>query len=140
MKEVLTKEEKKGLVELGKYKKDNDVIIGNTDKSGKFFISSEDNYIKEVLKHVEGDEETEYKEVKEVESELNSETRHFKKMFRIGEDFPNQVKRMNSALLTNDCKPPPIVLLQKDHKKENSEGRKPGRPVCLAANTPNEVI
>ena len=58
----------------------------------------------------------------------------------IGDNFPHQVKRMNSALTTTNCKPPPLLILQKDHKKEDKDGRKPGRPVCLARNTPNEVL
>ena len=64
-----------------------------------------------------GDKEVDYEEVRKVEDDLNGEVRQFRRMFQIGTNYPNQIRRMNSAIKTTNCRPPPLVLLQKDHKK-----------------------
>ena len=116
------------------------MICGVTDKSSKFFLSTESKYKNEAFKHMEGDKEIDYGEVKEIEEQLNSEVKQWKKMFSMGYKWKSQKKRMDSALKTTDSRPPPLTLMLKDHKSSRTDGSKPARPPCLARESPNGVM
>ena len=118
---TLTKAQKQGKDELVKQIADEDIVCGVTDKSSKLFIMSKESYEKEAMKHIGDDVEIFLKEIKERENKLNVETLHWRKMFKIGENW-NQRTRIESALRSTDCQIPPLTLLLKDHKQIKDDG------------------
>ena len=67
---------------------------------------------------------------------MNHETKHFRRMFKIGEIKFNK-RRTNSALRMEGVQPPPLKLLTKDHKDVRPDGTRPSRPLCLSKVSPN---
>ena len=56
-----------------------DLVVGLTDKSGKFVVSEKDKFQSEVYKHIEDDRVINTNEVKAIEEDCNMEAMQWKK-------------------------------------------------------------
>ena len=48
--------------------------------------------------------------------------------------------RVRKALVSHDCRPPPLTILAKDHKQLREDGSRPARPLCLAKKAPSIIL
>ena len=73
-------EEDKAATKRLKDKVENEkLVIGSTDKTGLYYVTSTDNFEKEGLKHIGKDDIIGLDEVKQIEAEMNSTVRVWKK-------------------------------------------------------------
>ena len=87
-----------------------EIIVANTDKSGKYVITTPDIYIYAASKHIEKDLEVSWQEMKPTEVLLNRHYLHMAASFRMGVKH-EQVDRVNSALWSSDNQPPAVDLM-----------------------------
>jgi hypothetical protein len=130
----MTKEEEK---DLDKLRKRRDIVMMESDKSGKVTIETPDSYIKAANKHIENDAEITEKEEKKIEESFNAHGRVLSRVFRLGEAH-NHEARVIEAMTTERVEAPVLHLLGKDHKKgyDQKEGP-PRRPVVGASEGPS---
>ena len=133
----ITNQQKRGLKKLLKRVKEGEIVVTTTDKSGKLCVCSWDNYINQGRKHINGDREVKWKEIKDIQKRVTSHARVLVKVFNIGEEWGemNQ-KRINGAYSTEAGIVPVLSTMVKDHKP--LEGKDPKtRPVCSASTSVN---
>ena len=76
--------------------KDMKLILGVTDKSRTFYVTTENNYKEEAVKHIKEDTKIDERKLKSIEEDLNAESEHWQKMMNLGMKH-KQKKRMKSA-------------------------------------------
>ena len=126
----LTKEETKGLKQL---KEREDIVIFQTDKSGRFAVDTHENYILATTPHVENDIVVDEKEHDEVQRMANAHTAMWLRFSKAGEcsRSDSEYNRIKSSLKVNNHGYAPLYTLRKDHKKaEDPNIGPPTRPVC----------
>ena len=132
----LTEEEKKGLKSI---KKREETVVYQTDKSGKFSVDSKENYKEACRIHTEKDISITEETHKRMQEEANAHAGSWVKMLRIGENGgTGSQNRVKSNMLVEECPPPPLYSLRKDHKEYDDEVKgPPTRPVCGATTAYN---
>ena len=133
----LTTEEKKGIQSLKKRK---DLIIAQTDKSGRFSIDSRDNYMEAMQTHIENDDTITEEEHEEAQKEINAHSIFWCRILSLSKETGKNEEanernhlRSKNNLLVDSCELPPVYGLRKDHKAvENDYKGPPLRPVCDA--------
>jgi hypothetical protein len=111
----LTAEEKKGLKSLQKRVKAKEIVICQTDKTGRFSILTAEQYLAAGKKHTEKDLEVENEDAEEIQRILNGNMRWLAKAVNLSIDW-NQEDRALKNLLNHGLAVCPMTLLIKDHK------------------------
>ena len=111
-------------------------IVSKTDKSDKLCLLTEEDYVKIGQPHVTNDEVQTDEDVKKSEDILNC---HAQQMCRLlglcdGQDCS---RRLKSAILNQNTRPPSLYFLIKDHKPIVPGAPLPARPVCGAVRAHN---
>ena len=126
----LTPAQKRGLKNLLKRVKDGEIVVCQTDKSGKLSIMSMEAYMEAGSVHTSKDREVNLSFVEEKQKECNGHCSMLMKVFRIGEDWKHS-GRHRETRINKSCNIPPLRLLVKDHKVwDPSKGPPQTRPVC----------
>ena len=108
----LTREEQRGLKSL---KNKDDVVVFQTDKSGRFAVDTMDNYRVACQPHVENDITVTHELHERVQAEANAHSVMWVRLLNAG-DITGGQARIKSNMLVNDCKLAPLYTLRKDHK------------------------
>jgi hypothetical protein len=115
----LTKDEEEGLESLQKKIQKKELIVLKTDKSGKFFVVSQDEYRKMGAVHTTKDKMISMKDVVEIEKQLNGHSTFWCKMWRSG-DAHGHKERIIDSKVCRSCKVATMYVMVKDHKKDGS--------------------
>ena len=115
----LTKDEEEGLESLQKKIQKKEIIVLKTDKSGKFFVVSQDEYRKMGAVHTTKDKMISMKDVVEIEKQLNGHSTFWCKMWRSG-DAHGHKERIIDSKVCRSCKVATMYVMVKDHKKDGS--------------------
>jgi len=109
--------------------KEGDLIISQTDKSSRYAVLSKDQYLESGNLHTSKDREIQWKEVKYLQSQLNSHVWWLANILKYGEK--TDPSRMLRNIQHHSLEVPEMSLLIKDHKKWNQESNEPvpSRPV-----------
>ena len=111
----LSRETREGLRSLQKRSKEGEIVIAETDKSGKFCVFSMEEYLKAGEVHTKNDVEIDEKDLKEIQRTLNATCSMFLKIFRVGE-HSDYVERHRTNYINQSANPSAMKLLLKDHK------------------------
>ena len=111
--------------------KNGEIVIVQTDKTGKLCVMSREAYEEAGMVHTSKDEEVGQKTVEKIEKEINGNVSLMTKFFRLGKGW-NQVGRVRETLITNSQALCPMYLTFKDHKGWKPESGKPPptRPIA----------
>ena len=124
----LSYNQRAALFTLKKKVREGDLVILNTDKTGKLAAVSKDTYKQMGMKHTAGDQVITRGEAAQIQRELNGHVSMFNQMTGLGKDW-GQVDRMRETLINQSALVPPLYLTVKDHKTV-AEGEVPStRPV-----------
>lgn len=142
---VLDEEEREGLKQIMRLRKEGEIVIFPTDKSGKFCIDSYKNYVECMDEHVTKDEIITMKEKERMIKQLNGHSSMLARALGLsGNHCEPDDERLVMALKQDVNMLPPITTgMRKDHKKVQEGQEKKGppmRPVCHASSAPNNVI
>ena len=114
-KDNLTLGEKRGLKSLKKRVSEGEIVICQTDKSGRFCILTREQYREAGIVHTSKDRKVDLEEQGEIERALNGHMRWWNVIWGQGEGW-NQESRCLANLLNHGLGTCPMTLLVKDHK------------------------
>ena len=123
-------EEKQGLKSLQERVEKGELIVAQTDKSGKFAVLTREQYIEAATAHIKNDREIDLEESKKIENHLNGHMRWWAEMTGLSDNW-NQRDRAVRNILNHGLAVCPLTLLIKDHKiwSVDSGDLPPSRPV-----------
>ena len=126
----LTEKEREGIVSLKERVKNGEIVIQQTDKSGRNVVDSPANYRISVQPHISDDEPITTEEHDELEKEINAHAYTWSKILQIEKDT-NAQYRIQNSLKTKNSEYAVLSSLRKDHKPgfDTDEGP-PGRTLC----------
>ena len=139
----LTNSEKRGLREVNR---DEDVVIFQTDKSGRFSIDTVDNYREACANHIpEEDTVISEEEYSECQREINAHSGMWTRILKAGENVSGgKIKaadRIRKNLTVQNHSTAPLYALRKDHKAYDDQVKgPPTRPVCAANSAYNSRL
>ena len=126
----LTQQQEEGLTSLVNRRKEQEIIILETDKSKQFSCDTPDNYRLMAETHTDKDETTDMRKKQEFEKLVNAHTEMWVRVLNAGKSV-NHHDRIRSSMISKNCPPAPLSLLRKDHKEcESQIIGPPGGPVC----------
>ena len=135
------KEVERGIKDLGKLCKEEDLVVFQTDKSNKLSVNTRENYLKKMDKHTEGNLVITNQQLHLKERLLNHHTLQTARALGVGRGTTDsQAARLKAALLNQDKTPPILYGTPKDHKpvqQGEEETGPPTRPICGAKRAPN---
>ena len=111
----LDKDLRDGIKSLKKRSKDGEIVIVETDKSGKFCVFSMEEYLKAGEVHTKNDKKVDEKELREIQKTVNATCSLFLKIFKVGESSEH-VERHRTNYINQSANPSGMKLLLKDHK------------------------
>ena len=112
------------------YGKENDLVVYQTDKSGRFSVDSCENYKLSCQEHIINDQVITLEEYKEIEKNANFHAKTWARISQAG-SLQRDAKRIKENLIINDTQPPPLYTCRKDHKETEDEVvGPPTRPIC----------
>ena len=83
-------------------------------------------YVQAGLEHLRGDKLADWNTIEDAQREVNGHVSMLLKVFRVGENWPNNVDRVRETMLGEGLSVCPITLLFKDHKGwNNTQGKVP---------------
>ena len=126
--ENLSSEEKIGLKSLQKRVSSGELVICQTDKSGKFAVLTREQYITAGSVHTSKDLEVSREVSENIERHLNGHMRWWAAMTNLSADW-NQQARAVRNLLNHGLAVCPMTLLIKDHKHFEIGETPPSRSV-----------
>ena len=129
----LTKQQTAGLKKLKKRMADGELIVCQTDKSGRLCVMPMELYIEAGDTHVSKDLVVNDKFVRGTQKKLNGHVSMWIKCLNMGESWKH-TDRLRQTQINHSCLVPPLYLLIKDHKRYSGSGPPPTRPVCGAVN------
>ena len=129
----LTKQQTAGLKKLKKRVADGEIIVCQTDKSGRLCVMPMELYIEAGDTHVSKDMVVDDKFVRGTQKKLNGHVAMWIKCLNMGENWEH-TDRLRQTQINHSCLVPPLYLLIKDHKRYSCSGPPPARPVCGAVN------
>ena len=88
----MTEEEQEGLKSLKERIKNKELIVLKTDKSGKLCVASKEEYVKMGLVHVGKDRKIGWKEIEEMEKQINGHSIAWVKMHGRGRTTATQIE------------------------------------------------
>ena len=107
-------------------------MISETDKSGRFSIDTEENYLMACEPHVKGNNTITQQDYERLVSEMNANSVISTRILGAGHGT-GHVNRIKNNIITHDCPLAPLYTLRKDHKTMDDEVKGPSvRPVCGA--------
>ena len=112
---TLSSREKVGLKSIQERLKNEEIVVMESDKSGRFSIIKMEEYLAAGDKHVEADKELDEKELRAVQRKLNAACSMFVKVFKVGENT-GQVDRHRGNVINHYVNPSAMKLTHKDHK------------------------
>ena len=115
----LTREESQGLKSLMKKISSRSLIVMKTDKSSKFVVTTEEDYIAMGQEHIKDDIPLKRQEIVEIEEKLNGHNRAWAQIWNSGDDH-NHLSRIITSKTTHSENIADLYLMFKDHK----EGKK----------------
>ena len=118
----LTKDQQEGLKTLKKKIKDGEIVVLRTDKSGKLCVASRDAYVKMGMIHTEKDKKIGWKEIEEMEKQINGHSIAWVKMHNTGESHGHKDRVIDSKV-SRSKNLSTMYLAVKDHKKEPGKSR-----------------
>ena len=128
----LTHEEKEELRSLKERVNQSEVVVYQTDKSGRFSVDTLDNYRDACRIHVENDPTVTQDFHEKAQKMADAHSTLWTRILRAGEGVEGQA-RIKSNVLVQDSTQAPIYALRKDHKSGICPVRGPPvRPVCGA--------
>ena len=139
----LTKKEKRGLREVSR---DKDLVVFQTDKSGRFSIDTKNNYKEACAKHVPEEDSVVSEEVyQEYQKEINAHSSMWTRILKAGEGVHSgnikAADRIRKNLTVQNHSAAPLYALRKDHKTANDRViGPPTRPVCAANSAYNNKL
>ena len=92
----LTVGEQRGLKSLKKRVKSGEIVICQTDKSGRFAVLTLEDYERAGMKHVQGDQEVDMEYVKQNNRVLNGHCSMWLRIFLVGANWGTDTERRNS--------------------------------------------
>ena len=125
--ENLSAEQKRGLKSLRKKQKDEQIVIFQTDKSGKMSIDTPENYIEAARPHIEKDTIITEKEYEDIEKLVNAHSAFWVNMLKVGEKS-GDTERYKSSMKTENSKASTLYMYRKDHKPQNTHQTTPIPP------------
>ena len=131
----MTKGELRGLKKLKKRVKKGDIIIVQTDKSGRMAAISMDIWRRMCEVHTKCDPKVTWEDVQQSQREIKGHLRCLNHIFRPGKD--NNEERVWKAKESRSTTIPVLSLLLKNHKCLEDNGDPKSRPVCGASNSMN---
>ena len=136
----ITKDEISGLKSLQKRIKDSEIVVFQTDKSGRFSVDTCDSYRRMTVPHVENDLVIDLQHHDDIETKMNAHSVMWVRMLNAGQDM-SQEDRIKSNMTSKYNPIAPLYSLRKDHKVGfDQEKGPPGRPVCGAEGGLNEKL
>ena len=111
----LDKDELRGIKSLKKRFKGEEIIILQTDKSGRFAVMSKENYLRAGNKHTSKDEEVTMNTIVRTQSELNGNISMVIKFCKMGHLWKHG-DRIRSTMINKSLSVCPMYLTFKDHK------------------------
>ena len=129
----LSTEETRGLKSLQERIKSGEIVICQTDKSGRFAVLTREDYERAGMKHVKGDQEVDLEYVRQNNRVLNGHCSMWLRIFLVGANWGHE-DRHRETKITNSLSVCPLYLLFKDHKgwEWHMGGVAPTRPVASA--------
>ena len=126
--------EKRGVKSLLKRVKEGEIVVIQSDKSGRLVVMSMEEYLRAGSVHTCHDVEVNQEFAKDNQRLLNGHTSCWLKIFNCGSDWSHETRHRETRL-NKSCAIPVLRLLFKDHKNwKPTDGPPPTRPVC-GANT-----
>ena len=133
----MTLEQRQGVKSLVSRVKDKEIVVFQTDKSGRFSVDSPDNYRDSILPHIGMDPEVDETEMHEIENVLNAHGISWTRILTAG-GYTGHEKRIRENMVGRNVSAPPLYGLRKDHKVHGDEVvGPPSRPVCGASSSSN---
>ena len=128
----LTRKQKSGLKSLKKRKKNQEIVIFQTDKTNSFSTDTIDNYRQACQIHIENDRIINNTEKGKLEAVMNAHGVMWTRFLNAGKNN-NQEERIRKNMLNENCEVSPLYTLRKDHKfYEDEVVGPPTRPICGA--------
>ena len=126
----LNEDQKKGLSKLNKRQSKREIVVFQTDKSGKMSIDAPENYAEAASPHIENDIIITQEEYEKIEETTNAHAKCWMRMLNVGKKTNND-ERYKSSMLTHNSRPPTLYIYRKDHKQfEDRIKGPPVRPLC----------
>ena len=129
----LTAAQRRGLGKLIKRVKEGEIVVCQTDKSGKLAVMTLELYKAAGEVHTRNDEEIDMEKVKELEKICNGTSAMVMKIFNVGADWEHQ-DRHKETKVSHSQEVPILDMLYKDHKNWTPAVGEfpPFRPVALS--------
>ena len=127
----LTKLELSGMRSLQKRVLSNEIMITETDKSGRFSILKSSQYYQAGQKHTKNDQVITHDQVKLIQKTVNDHNILLRKIFGLGVNWGHE-DRISNSMTDKGEVVAPLYLLIKDHKGWSYEegSPPPSRPAC----------
>ena len=133
----LKEEQLKDIKNLKERIKEEGLICGETDKTGKLTLDTLRNMSKKMDKHIKDDKIINEKEARKLENKMNKHMQFWVGILKPGETN-NQMRRVKSNLITKDSQIPLLRGTSKDHKEAMDKKVGPDlRPIMGAMVGPN---
>ena len=137
---TLSKSEEAGLKSLKKRVSDKEIVIFQTDKSGRFAVDSLVNYVQSSQTHTVNDPVITKEEHQQIEHHMNAHSVALARMICAGE-LQKDSDRIHKNMILTDSQPPPLYTVRKDHKQhDNNVVGPPTRPICGANSSANSRL
>ena len=137
---TLTKSEETGLRSLKKRIGRKEIVVFQTDKSGRFAVDSMENYVLSGQAHAAEDPIITEEDHRRIEHNINAHSVAFTRMTCAGESQQDS-DRIRKNMIITDSQAPPLYTTRKDHKQsENNIIGPPTRPICGATTSANSRL
>ena len=138
----LTERESEG---LNKLQKREEVVVFQTDKSGRFAVDTRDSYVEATMPHIVGDAIVEEAVHQRAQKEANAHSVMWTRIMKAGENASTKaasgMQRVKDNMQVQNHGYAPLYSLRKDHKEvENITQGPPTRPVCGGSAAYNSKI
>ena len=135
--ENLTEPQRRGIKGLVRRVKDNELVVFQTDKSGRFSVDTPDNYRESVMPHVGDDPQVSQNDHDAIDKTLTAHGISWVRMLSAGENSRHE-DRIKDNMISSNSPIPPLYGLRKDHKFHHDVvAGPPSRPVCGADSSAN---
>ncbi len=126
----LTDSEKSGLEKLKRRQQASEIVVYQTDKSGKLTVDTPENYKEAARPHVESDEVVTVDDFNKAEKLVQAHTVFWLEMLNVGKKSGDSL-RYKTSMTQENSKFPTMYTYRKDHKQYEDEVKGPPvRPLC----------